>query len=553
MLERLFGTTVRTLLARILTLLLLCLACTQRCGAGEAELGQWVLVTPPLFRQALEPLIEHRRGEGFKVVVIETTNCLNAEQLRQGDGTPLLAQLGQLWQQSPGQDYLLLAGALAINGKAQNEETLVPALRGVVERMKGKPSDHGYSLPAADGVPRVAVGRFPAHSVEEISAMVKKTLRLEQGTEPAAWRNRLVLMLGNPGGGVFAEMLVQQTLASRLTILHPTWSVARLVDMTSSPFAPPASQRLDTVRRYLEEGELFSVYLGHSDAAGLWSGNGYLMRRDAWAGLRIQDGQGVLFTCGCFSCQWSGGNGEGYGLAAMRNPAGPAAVIGASGESYSGPGQLAAEGLLACLSKPPFPSRLADYWLAVQAGLARGPMDQATFVLLDKFDGTGGKVPLAVQRLEHLEMWLLLGDPALRMPVVPVEIELKAAEPVTPGEAITVNGTLPERLGGTRIRVSLERPLTSAPPALEKLPPDLPDNRAERAHIAAQNFERANNHVLSRAETTAAGTRFSCSLQAPASMPWSNILVRAYAASDKSAALGAMSLRVAVAAPAPNK
>jgi hypothetical protein len=65
----------------------------------------------------------------------------------------------------------------------------------------------------------------------------------------------------------------------------------------------------------------------------------------------------------------------------------------------------------------PFPSRLADYWLAIQAGLARGEIDDFTFKLYDQADGTKGRVPLETQRLEHLEMWMLLGDPALRLPV----------------------------------------------------------------------------------------------------------------------------------------
>ena len=34
--------------------------------------------------------------------------------------------------------------------------------------------------------------------------------------------------------------------------------------------------------------------------------------------------------------------------------------------------------------------------------------DDLTFKLYDQFDGSRGKVPLSVQRLEHLEMWMLL-------------------------------------------------------------------------------------------------------------------------------------------------
>jgi hypothetical protein len=166
----------------------------------------------------------------------------------------------------------------------------------------------------------------------------------------------------------------------------------------------------------LEEGGLFSVFMGHSTASGMWlTGNHHFTRSD-WTRLRMPM-PGIFFTCGCFALQFQENHLDGYGIAAIRQANGPAAIIGATGESYAAPGMLAADGLLKCLRQPPFPSRLADYWLAIQAGLAQGEIDDFTFKLYDQADGTKGRVPLETQRLEHLEMWMLLGDPALRIPV----------------------------------------------------------------------------------------------------------------------------------------
>ena len=72
---------------------------------------------------------------------------------------------------------------------------------------------------------------------------------------------------------------------------------------------------------------MFSFYLGHSGAGGLWSDGDYFLLRDDLAKLNIRQRQGVLFTCGCFACQLDGMGGESYGLAAMRNPNGPSAVM----------------------------------------------------------------------------------------------------------------------------------------------------------------------------------------------------------------------------------
>jgi hypothetical protein len=220
------------------------------------------------------------------------------------------------------------------------------------------------------------------------------------------------------------------------------------------------------------------------------------------------------------------------------------AVIGASAESWTTPGQLAFDGLLRCFSKPPFPARLADYWLGVQAGLAHGEIDDLTFKLYDQFDGSQGKVPLSVQRLEHLEMWMLLGDPALRLPIPTVDISMEVSGPVTPGKGITVNGVLPARLVGATVRVSLERPLASVPADLENLPAESPEDRSARERAAVANHERANNVVLASTDARLDGNRFTCSVEVPPRLPWSHVVIRAYAAAKNESALGVITLPV---------
>jgi hypothetical protein len=58
-------------------------------NAADEPAALWLLVTPPEFRSALQPLVQHRQAQGVKVVVLQTTDALSEEQLRQGDGMPL--------------------------------------------------------------------------------------------------------------------------------------------------------------------------------------------------------------------------------------------------------------------------------------------------------------------------------------------------------------------------------------------------------------------------------------------------------------------------------
>jgi hypothetical protein len=515
---------------------------TGAAGLAEESGAQWILVTPPEFREALTPLIQHRQAQGFKVVVLQTTDVLTPEQLRERDGAPLQAKLNDLYRQNKGRNYVLLAGIFGADNLTNAISPVVPALRGEVGRMKGEPSDSGYGLPAHDGTPTAAVGRFPARDREEVGAMVQKTLAFERNGGPALWRNRLTLFIGDPGGGPLAEMFVQQALATDLASLHPSWEVRMLFNVASSPFYLPRPRDREAAQRYLGEGNLFTIYLGHSYAAGLGMDGKFVTRAD-WAKVSIPQGAGPFFTCGCFACQ-SDAQGDGYGLAAMRNPAGPVAVIGATGDSHGVAGKLAAEGLLAGLKQPPFPSRLGDYWLGVAAGLARGKMDEAMFALLDMADGSNGKMPLAAQRREHLEMWLLLGDPALRLPVMPVDISVQSAQNISAGQDAEVRGLLPDSLKGAMVRVSLERPLNSVPTVLAEVPPNTRTNRDARERAFIARHQSANSFVLTSADVRASGTHFVASLKVPASLPWSNVVVRASAVLSNETGMGVVAVPV---------
>lgn len=512
----------------------------HRAEAGT-EVAQWILVTAPAFRETLAPLVEYRRAEGLKVVLLESTNVLTPEQIRQTNAQPLQAHLSRLFQQHQGPSYALLVGAVAVAEPALVEATVLPPLWGTTGDMQGQPSDHAFGCPDSNGVPAVAVGRFPARTLEEARGMVQKTLRLEQARRPAPWRNRLVVLGGNPGGGPLAEMLYEMVAGPRIRRLHPAWNVRALVHSSQSIYYLPSTQLHDAAIRYLEEGELFSVYLGHSNPSGMVSGTTRFLDRADWANLKIDRGPGVFFTTACSSCRLDGSGGEGYGLAAMRNPNGPVAVIGAHHDSYSALGLLALEGFVRGLSTPPFAPRLADYWLAVKAGLAGGEIAEGLFKMLDAADGSSGKTPLAVQRREHLEMWMLLGDPALRLPLVPLDIRLDPAGPVSAGQRLTVTGALPDRLAGAPVRLTLERAFNAKPADLEKLPPRGSENR-ER--VVMQNHRRANNVVLASAGTTPNGTRFACPVEVPLSLTNGSVLVRVEAETATEAALGVMNLKV---------
>jgi hypothetical protein len=511
-------------------------------GAAPAE--QWIVVTAPAFRAAVEPLCEHRKAQGMQVVVVPVDEVLTAKEIRAVDAGKLRDRVHKLCREHTGPSYVLLVGATEVGNLPDAEKKVVPALQGTIGRMKGQPSDNGYGCLDEKRLPAVAVGRFPARDVDEVKAMVAKTLAYEKDVLPGEWRRRLTILAGIPAYNPFVDRVVEGLALARFGRLDPSWTGKAIYTNPQSRFSVPESRVQAQALQYVQDGQAFTLYLGHSNAEGLYAGRARFLDRDDWARLKIGRGAGVFLTFGCNGCQLKGNDGEGYGVAAMRNPGGPPAVLGSHGICFAAMVQLAADGVFESSFSAAPPERLSATWLALKKGLAQGKIDDLTYRMLDAVDGDD-KIPQATQREEHLEMFVLLGDPALKLPAVASDVELKTAEAVAPGAALTVEGKVPARLAGAKVRLTLERTVNSEPADLEPLPADEGIGGKARDRVILANHERANQFVLASAEAVAREGKFEAKLDVPAKLPWRKLVLRVYAVTEREEGLAVLPLPVA--------
>jgi len=509
-------------------------------AAPAAPPAQWVVVVAPAFRAAVKPLAEQRRHQGMHVVVMETTDVLSPREIAGGDAGKLRDRVNKLCRQYGGTSYVLLVGAVEAGKPADAERTVLPPLPGTAGRMKGQPSDNGYGNPGKDLLATVAVGRFPARTAEEARRMVAKTLAYENDPRPGAWRRQVTVLAGVPAFNPFVDKLVQGMAMTRFARLDASWSGRAIYHNAQSPFCVPDDRLHDTALAYVQAGQAFTLYLGHSDAEGFYAGRARFLDREDWARMRIRRGPGVFATFGCNGCQLSGRDGEGYGVAAVRNPGGPAAVLGSHGICFAAMVELCTDGLFeGCFASRP-PGRLGEAWLAIKAGLAHARIDALTFRLLDAVDGDN-RIPQERQRLEHQEMFILLGDPALRLPVLATDVTLTTTGPLVAGKTLSIQGELPARLEGARVRLTLERPVHTEPADLAPLPDKPPEARAK---VMMANHERANHFVLAGQDVTSRGRTFESRLTVPARLPWRRLVLRAYAVQGSADGLGVLPLKV---------
>ncbi len=509
-------------------------------SAADSPTPLWVVVVAPEFRDAIKPLLEHRKGQGFQTTQVLTTDVLSAAEIRAGDGGKLRLHVNKLCRNHDGPSYVLLVGAVRAEKPDLAERIVVPPLNGGVGRMKGQPSDNGYGCLNDDHQPSVPVGRFPARTKEEARQMAQKTLAYEGDDKPGEWRHRLTILAGAPAYNPLVDRMVEAMAFARLDRLNPSWTGRAVYSNPQSRFCPPDAELQSVALKYVEDGEAWTLYLGHSNAEGLWGGGAHYLDRDDWSKLKIGRGAGVFATFGCNGCQLIGRRGEGYGVAAMRNPDGPVAVIGSHGICFAAMVQLATDGLVDSTFAGKSPERLGASWLAIKADIAKGEIDALTFHLLDAVDGDNN-IPQAMQRLEHLEMFMLLGDPALKMAATPADLVLKTDVSAAPAGTLTITGAAPAWLNGGQVHVVVERPVSSSPTNLLALPKQL---GPERGKIIMQNRDRANHFALAEAETTIQEGRFEAKLQLPADMPWTRLNVRAYASTRTTEALGALRIEV---------
>src|SRR5262249_39221331 len=158
---------------------------------------------------------------------------------------------------------------------------------------------------------------------------------------------------------------------------------------------------------------------------------------------------------------------------------------------------------------------------------------------LDAVDGDAN-IPQAVQRQEHLEMFVLLGDPALKLPALADDVHLEVGPAVAPGKTLEVTGDVPDRLRGAKVVVTLERTRSSEPTDVEPLPKEGP----ERAKVMLANHEKANAVELARQETALRDGKFSARLTLPDKLPWKKVVLRAYATTEKAEGQGVLALPV---------
>jgi hypothetical protein len=320
----------------------------------------YLAIAPPASHAPLQPLIEHRQGEGLTAAVVEPQAVYDVL----GTGQPEPEAVQTLVRRLPALRYLLVVGdgtAEPAGSDAEDEilRVVVPFTR--TKALGEAPADGLLGTDEA-GRPIVAVGRLPATTVDEVQAMVEKTVAWES----AEGAPRSLLLSDD-------EAEFDRMAEDLAELLPPGASPERLR-------AEQEGSRSDLLTA-LDQGRVWLNYTGHGSLT-LLCDEGLLSLEDgeSWSAPAL------VTAWTCLAAHYVHPSQDSMAEAWLRaDQGGAVAFLGPVGETTTSQQRPFADAFYRALEEQ---DRLGDAWLAA---LREGRSDDVRWG------------------------YVLLGDPALRL------------------------------------------------------------------------------------------------------------------------------------------
>jgi hypothetical protein len=494
-----------------------------------------VVVCPDAFQSALAPWLEYRRSQGHSPVVI--SNRFSADEIR--DRIREHAKSGRL-------KYVVLVGDADMRSLAEPElrARSVPthyAKAKVNVRWGSEPhiaADNWYADLDDDQLPELAIGRLTADTPAELSRMVDKIQAYERSTDLGLWRRQVNLVAGVGGFGATIDGLLES--AARLFItknIPESFPTCVAFASPASPFCPDPRRFRTTVLDQFNEGSWFWVYVGHGMPFRLGEihapGGPYPILTSAdVSGMSCRRGAPIALFLACYAGAFDAYE-DCLAERMLREPRGPVAVL--AGSRVTMPYAMTIFGVE--LMREFFAKETPTLGLAIQNAkrkMAAGPSAWAVDRLV--LDGLAsalspGREGLAAERLEHVQLFNLIGDPMLRLKY-PKKLNIRLAERKTADDPIRITGESPIA-GRCTIELAARRgTLTFSPPSRDAFPA-APEGMAGFQEV----YRRANDSRLATKETMVPAGHFETELNLPPDAPKS-CCVRVFVEGETECALG---------------
>jgi hypothetical protein len=345
-----------------------------------------IIVTHPDFVEAVKPLVDWRKQHGVETLLVTTEQVYDEFGFGRADPAALRAffmYAADHWNPAP--------RAVLLVGKASHDiydyqrgpnKNLVPTHIQPTLSLGQAASDNWFVAASADDPhPRLAIGRIPAKSVEQVKTVVEK-IRSYEAQSSAGWQKRAVFAADSKEPQFSASV---DALAARL----PSTVQAKKIQPAVAQ-AELAARRADILREW-NAGALLMTYIGHGSIE-TWAAGPLLAAQDV-ANLSNRNALPILLTPTCL---------DGYFYDPFKDSLAEQVLFNPNGGIIAG---VVPTGL----SFPDAQDRLTDL-------LAREWFERHAATLGEALTRAKQQLPRDPGTDEVTETFVVLGDPMLKLP-----------------------------------------------------------------------------------------------------------------------------------------
>lgn len=351
--------------------------------------GQYLAIIPTGFAEEIAPLINARSAQGLGTRVVDLEAIYQHYSAGVVDPEAIRRFLREAYTQM-GTRYVLLAGGDTydyFNRLGLNSVSLIPTFyRKTHEVVYFAPADNVYADVDDDGLPEIAIGRLPARTEAELSAMVAKTLAFDSApnAHTAVFAAERLQATENVNYSAISDALI--------TLVDPDF--AGKVGRVYLDNYPTGAAGVDAARTDLlaavNAGRAWVSYYGHA-ATSSWARE-RLLQPNHLLGLGNSARPAVVTEYGCWGGYFVEPSYNSLGLSwLIPGMNGAAAVLAGSSLTYNESDRRIAAQLVPAVSAPNI--RIGDALIFAKTNLWQ----------------------VAPESVDVITGMTLLGDPALML------------------------------------------------------------------------------------------------------------------------------------------
>ena len=452
-----------------------------------------LVIAPKAFHEAIGPWKKHREAQGRKVAVAEPGK----------DPRPVVQRVHK---ESEGKlKYVLLVGDVQHVPFHVFDAKIISKW----ERDPRVANDNRTADIDGDHLPDVAIGRMPADTPEEAAMMLGKVIAYENNRDFSAWRRRINIVASVGGFGAREDRAIEQAATMFLTRNVPaSYDMHVTYAKPSSAFCPPPSKIMEVTLERFNEGALFVAYIGHGYTRGFdrckYKGVSYRIFHEATAWeLDARHGAPIAFLLCCSTGHFDGAP-DCISETMLRQKKGPVAVVSASRVSMPYGNAPFAKEMLQALFMERTPTLGEVFRKAKVQTMNPDPRDDQRNQIewLAGMAYEGNKDKRKEERIEHLYLYNLLGDPLMRLPH-PEIAPMTAPDAAARGSTITLS--VDSKVAG-KYRVELVAPRTPRRGAAEgRHGRGVPEGLRQREQLGARECRGRDQGRPVRSEVETAG------------------------------------------------